>query len=483
MTLDIANAGDPRIGATQTTFSPARRAPIERPRPPDAATTDLPPPPRPRWLPTWRLAIVVVLIGVIELVLTFVAVLPRSGWILLAFDAALVGLLVVDASVMAPSREIVGSRHRPKMLSIRIFETVVIDVSNLSRRRIHGRLRLPYPANVEVVSDTATLDIGPGKTAHVSFEIRGLRRGIHEMAPLELRVPTRSRLLIRRYHVCPPDRVTVCPNLRNAKQWELNVRLRRREETGSRSSRVLGIGTDFESLREYRPDDDVRQIDWHATARHGTPISRQYRVESNQLVLLVVDTGRLMAAPIGDVSRLDVALDAATAMAYVCSSLGDRVGLLAFDDKIRTQIKPARSRRETLLVAMSELEPRRVESDYDLAFAVTASMKRAMVFLFTDLLETSASAPLLAATPTLTRKHVVVAASVLDPDIEHAATDVPSDKAEAFRQAVTWDVQRQRRAVKTRLKKQGVSVVEAPADRFSLGLIDQYLRIKSRARL
>ena len=105
----------------------------------------------------------------------------------------------------------------------------------------------------------------------------------------------------------------------------------RLQEAGLRSARGRGGGTEFDQLREYRPDDEFRRIDWTATARTGRPIVRTYRAERNQIVIMLLDNGRVMAGRVDGVPRVEHAMDAAMMLTSVATRLGDRAGLVAFD--------------------------------------------------------------------------------------------------------------------------------------------------------
>lgn len=438
--------------------------------------------PRPSLAPTWRLVVLVALVGVGHFLVTTLTQSAVAGWLLLALDAACVGLAAWDASRLAAPARVRGSRAMPRLWSLAVAETMAVTITNRSRRSVRGRLYLPLPTPLETPVDQAAVSIPAGSTATARFGVTGRRRGRHHVDPLLLVVQSPLGLMRRRYAVCDPDVVSVYPNLYEARRLELAVR-QRRDDVGMRRAKMLGIGTDFESLREYRPDDDFRMIDWHATARKQTPVARQYRIERNQSVVFLVDTGRLMAAPVGEIRRLDAALNAATAMAFACGRLDDRVGLVAFDESVHTRIPPARTKTDLILAAMCTMEPHRVESDYATAFRVAGGMKRSLIVLFTDLLEASASRRLLDAVPFLARHHLVVVASVLDPDFSAAIEAEPTSTAAAFEQSVALELESGRRLVVASLRRLGIEVVEAPLGRFSASLVDSYLRIKAHARI
>lgn len=448
----------------------------------DHSTAEGPRQPRPSLAPTWRLAVLVGVVGVGHLVVTALTRSPAAGWILLALDAVCVGGAVVDARRLPRPARLTGTRRVPRLWSLGVAEAMVVTVTNTSSRPVSGRLYLPLPTPLVAPVDSVAVTVAPGSFASATFEVTGIRRGRHTAEPLLLDVASPLGLMRRRYAVCPGVSVAVYPNLHEARRLELGVR-QRRDDVGMRRAKMLGIGTDFDSLREYRPDDDFRLIDWHATARKQTPVARQYRIERNQSVVFLVDTGRLMAAPVGPIRRLDAALNAATAMAFACGRLDDRVGLVAFDDHVHTRMPPARHKTDMILAAMCTMEPRRVESDYALACRVAGGMKRSLIVLFTDLLEPSSSRRLLDAIPYLARHHLVVVASVLDPDFDTTLREEPPTAAAAFEQSVALDLETGRRLVVAGLRRLGVEVVEAPLERFSASLVDAYLRLKAHARL
>src|SRR5207248_11489505 len=158
--------------------------------------------------------------------------------------------------------------------------------------------------------------------------------------------------------------LTVYPDLPTARRLASSVRAGTFRDEGLRRRGPLGLGTEFESVRDYSPDDDIRQVNWRATARLDRPMSNQYRIERDRDVVCVVDCGRLMAAPFADRTRLDAALDAAVAVAAVADVLGDRCGTVAFAGEVLRVLPPRRAGARDVVEALFDLEPRRVDSDY-----------------------------------------------------------------------------------------------------------------------
>ena len=251
------------------------------------------------------------------------------------------------------------------------------------------------------------------------------------------------------------------PTCRPHGRLALAVRTGRFRDEGRRSRGPLGLGTDFESIRDYSPDDDVRQLNWRATERLGRPMSNTYRVERDRDVVCVVDCGRLMASPLGDLTRLDAAIDAAVSVATVADAVGDRAGALAFDHEIRRSLSPRRAGGAGVVQALFDLEPRPVDSDYELAFRSVGEAKRAFVLVLTDLLDDSAARPLADALPLLARRHALAVASATDVDLEQLLTTEPVRVEEVYRAAAAAEVLAARARVVGRLRRAGALVIEA----------------------
>jgi uncharacterized protein (DUF58 family) len=245
----------------------------------------------------------------------------------------------------------------------------------------------------------------------------------------------------------------------------------------------LGLGTDFESVREYSPSDDIRQLNWRATARLGRPMSNQYRVERDRDVFCVLDSGRLMAAPIGSKTMLDAALDAVAVIALAADELGDRCGAVAFDATVRAAIAPRHLGGRAVVEALFSVEPTAVDSDFELAFTRVGSSRRAFVLVLTDLIDESAARSLIAGMPMLARRHAVVVASAIDPVLSELTTTPPDTADQVASAVVALDVLEARAAAALRLRRAGAEVLEARAEDLAGRCLSAYLRAKSRARL
>src|SRR5215813_10140167 len=340
----------------------------------------------------------------------------------------LAAVALVDAVVSRP-RPVVH-RHVPGALARGVATSLTLDADRTGA----GTLRLRQPLVPDIAVEPAEAD------GRLDARVRAGRRGRHVLPSPATRVRGPLGLAAWYRRGGDPAEVLVYPDLLAAWRLVLAVRQGRFRDPGRLTRGPLGLGTDFESIRDYLPDDDIRQVNWRATARLGRPMSNQYRVEQDRDVVCLLDTGRLMAAPLGDRTRLDTTVDAATAVALVADEVGDRAGVIAFDAQLRRRLPPARGGGDAVVRAVFDVDPTMVDSDYELAFRAVGTGKRAFVLVLTDLLEEAAAQPLVEAMPVVARRHAVVVASVADPDLQQLVHAPPQSPADAYAAAVALDV-------------------------------------------
>lgn len=411
--------------------------------------------------PTRRAALVLALIALTALVLPW--------WVPVAAVLLLLAATGVDAFSVRepPSLE----RRFPRTLSRGVGAELRARASAEDGRTV----LLRQPATPWLRTEGGT---GRGE---LTGWVTPLRRGLHDLPPLASASVGALGLARVHHPIGPPEPLRVYPNLVAARSLTARLRLR---DTGGRVARgPLGLGTEFESVRDYSPSDDIRQLNWKASARLGRPMSNQYRVERDRDVICLLDTGRLMAAPVGSRTMLDAALDALTVLALAADELGDRAGAIAFDEAVRAAVAPRHRAGRAVIEALFTLEPEPVDSDFELAFARVGRSRRSFVVVFTDLVDEAAARSLLAAMPMLAQRHAVSVASVIDPALRELAEELPTSPELIASKLVALDVLEARTRAAVRLRRLGAGVIEAPAEALAERCLDAYLRVKARARV
>ncbi|MBP8180759.1 MAG: DUF58 domain-containing protein [Acidimicrobiia bacterium] len=270
------------------------------------------------------------------------------------------------------------------------------------------------------------------------------------------------------------------PDLPKARSIAARVKRGAFVPEGQRKSPLRGMGSDFDAVREYHPEDDIRLINWRASARLARPMVNQYRLENNHDLLVVVDAGRLMMAPLQGRTRLDASLDAVTALASSADALGDRIGAVAFDFAVRYRVPPRRDQGRMIVNALHALQGTMAESDYDVAFRAVDRRKRCMVVILTDFVDEQAAKSLLKAVPIYTRHHAVIVAACTDTDVKSAMATTPQAGMDVARMAIASTVQNDRLRVAKLLRRAGARVIEAPPERLPAALVRQFLDVRAR---
>jgi uncharacterized protein (DUF58 family) len=324
-------------------------------------------------------------------------------------------------------------------------------------------------------------------TTRASIEARPSRRGRFEPSELVVRTSGPMGVMRKQRRREHPTTLNVLPPFRSAREAELSLRRARILEIGLRSARGRGGGTEFDSLRELTPDDETRRIDWAATARTQRPIVRTYRAERNQTVLCLLDSGRTMAGRVDGVPRMEYAMDGAMLLAELATGLGDRMGLLAFDQEINTTIEPSnrRSQRAEISERLFDLEPALAESSYQnvVTGVLARYRRRSFLVLLTELGPEAVEQFLLPTLPLLIRTHLVVVAAIRDPDLVHWTTNTPADEDGAFLRASAISNLAARDALAAKLRGMGAVVIDTEPARFATALGDAYLDAKAVGRL
>jgi uncharacterized protein (DUF58 family) len=433
-------------------------------------------------VPTRRLAMLFV---VSALALALTTTPQPATW--LVVSAILVGLVVADFALAVRPRTIEMRREVPAVIALGAPASIRWSLRNPTYR----------PASV-VFADELAPSLGAPRrrvrvrlprrsTSTVGLELRPARRGEFLVDEIAMRIEGPLGLIARQRTRHLPMSIRVFPSFRSKDEAELRINKARILETGLRSAKGRGGGTEFDQLREYTVDDDFRRVDWAATARAGRAIVRTYRAERNQTVINLLDNGRVMAGTVDNVARIEHAMDAVMTLTTVATRLGDRCGLLAFDQEVRAVVSAsnARSQLGRVVEAMFDLEPVFAESDYRGAFNETLVRfrRRAMLVIYTELVEQAVGESLLPALGLIARHHVVVIAAVQDPSVVGWAGGRATTDEDVYRKVAAIGALEERRRTVARLQRLGATVIDAPPRALPLELADAYLRVKATGRL
>ena len=421
--------------------------------------------------------------------LALLAVLPVAlapgGVVLAVLGVLLLAGIAVDVALAGAVSSLELSRSGD--VSCRLGDTAAVQLSLVNRgpRRVRGLVRDAWVPSAGARTTVQPVDVPAGERRVLTTDLAPTRRGDRTPDRVTVRSVGPLGIAARQGRHEVPWRVRVQPPFTSRRF--LPERLSRlRQLDGLVAARARGQGTEFDALRDYVDGDDVRSIDWRASARRTEVVVRTWRPERDRQLLLVLDTGRTSAGRVGDAPRLDAALDAALLLAALASRAGDRVDLLAMDRVVRAAVEGASAAE--LMGRISDvaagLEPALVEVDGRrmVAEVLRRCRRRSLVVLFTSLETAAVEQGLLPVLASLVRRHTVLVAAVADPRVASLASG-RGGVEEVYAAAAAEQSLSERRRLTALLRRRGVEVVDAPPASLAPAVADAYLALKSAGRL
>ena len=379
--------------------------------------------------------------------------------------------------------------HSPPSLGVR--SKVSVELHNFGRRPVFARVTDATSRALRREPPVVTLAAPVGGTANAEYEILPAQRGDLPIGKLFVRYQSALRLAERWAVAETSASVRVLPNLEQAKQQTLYLIRTRQVAMERRRRRLRGLGREFESLREYRPGDEFRNISWTATARRSKLITRVFQVERSQTVWIVLDAGRLLREQIVRggaalrLSKLDYAVDAALALAQVAMHSGDRVGLLAYGREIQQNRNAGRgaSHLHSIVESLALVHSEPYEADHGRAAHALLSEqhRRSLIVWITDLAETAGTPDVVEYALQMTRRHLVLFAAIGQPDLNERVAQRPESEEDMFRYIAAIEVVQRRELLLRRLRQRGVLAMELMPGALAASLVNQYLDIKDRS--
>jgi uncharacterized protein (DUF58 family) len=415
--------------------------------------------------------------------------LPVTGWLAGIYLLACGSLIWLDQHLAGAISRFQIERLCDDRLSLGVQNLIRIRILNLGPRGVKIWMRDEPPEAFRIDTSRRILSgqVPARQIWEENYTVIPLNRGDYHFGNINLRWLGPLRLVIRQGQLPAAISVKVYPNLFDIHRYDLLLRKERLREMGLRTVRQLGEGTEYDRLREYLPDDDFSHIDWKATARRNRPITIEYSSERSQNIMVVLDSGRMMLSPVGEIAKLDYALNAALLLSYVAIEKGDRVGLLAFADDVHTYLTPKAGQGQfhRMLERLYGLRAIPVEPNYRqvLNYLALKQRKRAMVMLFTDISGGPGIDDLVSQTLLLNRTHMVIVVTISDPDVQTAARRIPINSGDVYQRATSVQLLDERRLTLDLLRRRGVFTLDIPANQLSLAVINQYLQMKARMKL
>ena len=378
-------------------------------------------------------------------------------------------------------------RVMPEPFSLGEPEEVTVVVENRAAAGLVAAIADHAPAGLRPAPREVRGRFDSAGVLRLAYRSRSPKRGAYRFGPLDLQVARAEGWWRRQLRIPLAEEVAVFPNVVAIRRIQLSLRRGLRAMAGMRRAKPPGASTAFAGLRDYVRGDDIRRVSWTATARRDRPVMVEVEAERGQQVIIALDCGRLMTAPAGNLDKLDHAVNAALMLAWVAQAYGDRVGLMTFDDRVISFLKPERGATQLrhITEALYAVQPQYVEPDFGHAMTHLALRvgRRSMVVILTDVQDPGASRELVAHALRLAARHLVLVVAMSDPAVLAARDAAIDTSSRAYEWAAAEEFVSSRRESFELLRRGGVLGLDVVAGRLSPALVERYLELKERALL
>jgi uncharacterized protein (DUF58 family) len=459
---------------------------------------------------------------IVLLLVGFLGLIPgfwdsRMAYSMPAWDVLVLLFAFLDGLRLPAPRDLAAVRTWSNAPALDSETEIELTIENHGSLIVECRLLDDLPAALVVNPATHLLTAFPRVPASVRYRVEPQERGDWLTGWLYLRYRSGLGLAERWARAPLTQTVRVYPALRTGEEQQMFLSRSRQIDLQLRQARLRGLGRDFESLREYREGDDLRDICWTATARRGGLITRQYQTERSQAVWIVLDCGRLMRSRVAipraaqevsglkgtgfspyiepaqrtaalvrsPHSKLDYACTTAVALAQLALFSGDRVGLLAYGQGIQQRLLPGRgaAHLRQLIECLALVKAESGEADHLRATAALNRLqpRRSLILWVTDLAETAMRPEVIDGAVQLLRRHVLLFVAMAQPEVESIAQARPKNVDEMFRAAAAQEMAGRRELLLARLHEHGALTLDLNPEALTSSVLNQYLAVKERA--
>jgi uncharacterized protein (DUF58 family) len=378
-------------------------------------------------------------------------------------------------------------RQCPVQLHVEQPHRITWVVENHSPFPVAIELYDQPPPEARVEPAMLSLTAAPRSRSALHYELVPLERGPTAFGDLVYRICGPLGLAWRQKRWPAAGAVRCLPHLANWKAAELAERRALMRQMGSHRYRWRGSGTQFESLREYNVQDDIRWVDWKVTARHGRPISRNFEVDRHQQVIVLVDASRAMTTYCGRRTKFDAVLEAAVLVSRVALDQGDALGLVVFSDQVEVYLHPRREHAQMTAVMESlyDKQPRLVEPNFERALVRTAqaNRRRSLIILFTDVTVIEPARRMLGYLRMLAPRHLPLVVTIADETLQQWELTEPRSAEDFYRVGVANALMYERAVLLEEMRRGGAEILDSPADQVAVRTIENYFALKRRLKL
>jgi uncharacterized protein (DUF58 family) len=406
-------------------------------------------------------------------------IVPRTGWWLVLI------LSVIDYTFLfLLSGAPLAKRITPERFSNGDENKVTLQVNNTMRFDVEMEIIDELPGQFQKRDWKLKHRFKAGQEKNIAYSLRPAERGEYHFGNIILYSKSRLGLLMRRHDVAAAVTIPVFPSFMQLRKYELLSQTTIQSEHGNKRMRKMGHSMEFEQIKEYVRGDDIRTINWKATARKSSLMVNNYTDEKSQQVYCIIDKGRLMKMPFGNLSLLDYAINSTLVLSKVCLQKQDKVGLITFDNKMGTMLAADRKpvQQANVLQLLYNLETSFLESDYEMLYMNLRNRvkQRSLLILFTNFESLSGLKRQLNFLRSIAKHHLLMVVFFENTELKQLSSIDAANLEEVYVKTIAEKFAYEKRLIVKELSKYGIlSILTAP-ENLTINAINKYLELKAR---
>jgi uncharacterized protein (DUF58 family) len=378
-----------------------------------------------------------------------------------------------------------GERNLPERLSNGDENRIEIVLKNNYSFRTTIKLIDELPVQFQKRDFMIHDVIPPGEAHTISYTVKPLERGEYTFYDLNIFVSTPLNFVVRRFRIPAAQTVKVYPSYFSLRKFDLLAYSNNLSESGNRKIRKIGQSVEFEQIREYVTGDDIRTINWKATARKGGQhMVNNYMDERSQQVYCIIDKGRVMKMPFEGMTLLDYAINATLILSRIALLKQDRTGLVTFSETIG-QVLPADRRAgqmNNILEALYDQKTQFGESDYEKLYALvrTRISQRSLIILFTNFESLTGLQTQLPYIRSIAKNHLVLVVFFENTELRQLTSSPVSDIETLYIRTIAEKFAHEKRLMVKELQQHGIFTILTAPENLTINTVNKYLELKAR---
>ncbi|SMO48739.1 DUF58 domain-containing protein [Gracilimonas mengyeensis] len=391
----------------------------------------------------------------------------------------------VDALILYSRKNpLSGQRVTPQRLSNGDENPIRLQINSSLNFTVKVEIIDEVPHQFQLRDFSISTSLPPNQEQEFRYELRPTQRGEYDFGDINVFLQTALGFVRRSVTIPASETVPVYPSFIQMRKFEMYVISNRLTDAGIKKIRRLGHTMEFDQIKEYVRGDDVRSINWKATARANELMVNQYQDERSQNIINIIDTGRVMKMPFDGLHLLDYAINTSLVISNIALLKDDKAGLITFSNENAGVVKPQKRRTHIRRIQerLYNLQTNFLESDFErMLIALRKHVnQRSLVLLYTNFETFSAMERQLPYLQQIANRHLLVTIFFENTEMTRLIEKKPETLGEIYTQTIAEKFSFEKRQIVRALNQRGIQTILTPPKELSVNAINKYLELKSR---